>query len=594
MMMRPYEYLTSLRLREIRLLSLQRPASNSEDVRCDLEVVSLDDNPNFTAMSYHWGDPSNRKDIILSGKKFAVTVNLYNALRTWRGSFWNIIPDKPLRLWVDAVCINQRDTPERNRQVTMMGDIYASCSVVWIWLGEETEELHGSLDFVRKTCFKVFEDDFEEESDSKLQLIDAILEIDWKPLAALLQKPWFTRKWVIQEIVKASKATLWTGTKDIDWSELTILLRVIHRREYNLVIPDFQVDTVHIGFGNAVTMIEYRDLFSKQAFDIDALMRACAAFRATDLRDHLYALLGMTTNSADPMLAPEYSMPFEDVCKRFAQWHLQKKSLKFLSGKFNTGDPESQPPVLPNLPTWAPRLDWYASSLESVHFFCASKSRGFEGSASADLAHLQIKGIKLDQIAALIDSNLTWLLRLTPTDGEINRNQNLQTTLQQCKALALGPHTAQHVFTPGEFEAFWRTMLCDKDTNTEFRAKPELGHLFSRFMALLEGPDPPRTFADLTPDQSHELASLLAVLNATLRFCKTKNGWLGQCQPGSKVGDVVCVFFGAPTPYVIRPRPKGDGGETITLEFVGECYIHGVMYGEALDMGLEEEMFVLV
>jgi hypothetical protein len=123
---------------------------------------------------------------------------------------------------------------------------------------------------------------------------------------------------VIQEIVKASKATLWSGTKDIDWSELTILLRVILRREYNLVIPDFQVDAVHIGFGNAMTMIEYHDLFSEKPFDIDALMRACAVFRATDLRDHLYALLGMTTEFADPTLAPQYSMPFEDVCRRFA------------------------------------------------------------------------------------------------------------------------------------------------------------------------------------------------------------------------------------------------------------------------------------
>ena len=136
-------------------------------------------------------------------------------------------------------------------------------------------------------------------------------------------------------------------------------------------------------------------------------------------------------------------------------------------------------------------------------------------------------------------------------------------------------------------------MLGDKGTNTGFRANPELGHLFSRFMALLEGRNPPRTFADLTPDQSHELASL-AVLNTTLRFCKTRNGRLGQCQPGSKVGDVVCVFFSAPTPFVIRPRPKDDSDEMITFEFVGECYIHGVMDGEALGMGLEEEMFVLV
>lgn len=52
-MTEPYEYLNSLGSREIRLLSLQRPSSNTEDVRCDIEVVSLDDHPNFTVMSYY-------------------------------------------------------------------------------------------------------------------------------------------------------------------------------------------------------------------------------------------------------------------------------------------------------------------------------------------------------------------------------------------------------------------------------------------------------------------------------------------------------------------------------------------------------------
>lgn len=41
-----------------------------------------------------------------------------------------------VRLWIDAVCTNQKDDEERNAQVTMMSNIYTSCQHVFVWLGE--------------------------------------------------------------------------------------------------------------------------------------------------------------------------------------------------------------------------------------------------------------------------------------------------------------------------------------------------------------------------------------------------------------------------------------------------------------------------
>ena len=69
--------------------------------------VSLDDEPNFTALSYCWGDPSAQHTIGISGCRFKVTRNLKVALLNLRQE------DKPRRLWIDAICINQQNLDEK-------------------------------------------------------------------------------------------------------------------------------------------------------------------------------------------------------------------------------------------------------------------------------------------------------------------------------------------------------------------------------------------------------------------------------------------------------------------------------------------------
>lgn len=58
-------------------------------------------------------------------------------------------------------------------------------------------------------------------------------------------------------------------------------------------------------------------------------------------------------------------------------------------------------------------------------------------------------------------------------------------------------------------------------------------------------------------------------------FCITKSGLIGLIPNDSKPGDIVAVIHGLPTPYIIRRKREN-------FVLVGECYIHGIMYGEAL------------
>lgn len=97
---------------EIRLLSLCS-GNIIEDVHCKFFTVSLEDYPQYEALSYFWGDPNNTQTVVLNCRLRSVTTNLESALRRLRRQ------DGEQRiLWVDALCINQDDIAERNQQVS--------------------------------------------------------------------------------------------------------------------------------------------------------------------------------------------------------------------------------------------------------------------------------------------------------------------------------------------------------------------------------------------------------------------------------------------------------------------------------------------
>ena len=63
------------------------------------------------------------------------------------------------------------------------------------------------------------------------------------------------------------------------------------------------------------------------------------------------------------------------------------------------------------------------------------------------------------------------------------------------------------------------------------------------------------------------------------RFFETSQHYLGIGPQSMQMGDVICILFGASTPVVLRPLPGTDG----LYQFLGDCYVHGVMFGEALE-----------
>lgn len=92
-----------------------------------------------------------------------------------------------------------------------------------------------------------------------------------------------------------------------------------------------------------------------------------------------------------------------------------------------------------------------------------------------------------------------------------------------------------------------------------------------------------------TVPPEHTAASL-AKRTSCARFCVTDNRCAGLVPPRAEEGDTVVIFHGLSVPFIISSR-----GLEGLHRLVGECYIHGSMYGEALELPHAEEMdFFLV
>ncbi|KAG7284278.1 hypothetical protein NEMBOFW57_010644 [Staphylotrichum longicolle] len=222
--------------REIRLVILEPGTDGCTPIRLSLETTPLDLAGKYTCLSYAWGPPSPQKSVELNGCRFDLRENLYLALKRLR------LPDKARRLWVDAVCINQNDIHEREDQVSIMQHIYHTASDVIAWIGEDNgepdrraiafmkelsarskssihvdpEDSDSALGFARPTAPLDDESVDWLESVTPFGLVDSV----WLDLAALIDRPWFSRIWIVQEVVLGKQVMVQCGPHQFDWIEL--------------------------------------------------------------------------------------------------------------------------------------------------------------------------------------------------------------------------------------------------------------------------------------------------------------------------------------------------------------------------------------
>ncbi|KAH6714293.1 heterokaryon incompatibility protein-domain-containing protein [Leptodontidium sp. MPI-SDFR-AT-0119] len=206
---------------EIRVICPHCPVGSSVDkLEFTVRIVSLDDKPKYWALSYVWGDSTEREPLCIEGQTFMATLNLRDALKRVR----NVMSaeTKDLQLWVDAICINQEDTTEKSWQVSMMSRIYSSAYCINVWLGLADHNATLAMEFVSK----IGSTDFNARSPLTDEMYTALcenaidrslkkgggnnLELLWALEDIFHHRPYWKRAWTFQEFCLGT-SIIWCG-----------------------------------------------------------------------------------------------------------------------------------------------------------------------------------------------------------------------------------------------------------------------------------------------------------------------------------------------------------------------------------------------
>ncbi|KAI1188495.1 heterokaryon incompatibility protein-domain-containing protein [Nemania serpens] len=204
----------------IRIILLQPAAARNDVLVGSFQLISLNNHyydliEPYTALSYVWGQLTSADTILIDGQELGITANLGAALRDLRDG------DRSHRIWADALCIDQRNIPERSQQVALMGQIYSRANNTVIHLGPLTPHAEIIVREVHRAV--LLGPNAENSPGDEGVIITAAKE-------GLLAQPWFHRAWVLQELVLSREPWAQFGSKRIRWQDMChLLIRVLRQ-----------------------------------------------------------------------------------------------------------------------------------------------------------------------------------------------------------------------------------------------------------------------------------------------------------------------------------------------------------------------------
>lgn len=366
----------------IRLVELH-PGVYADEIRCSLHVVDLKDRPDYSAVSYAWGSAGAELPIWLNGMRILVRQNLHDALRRLRDATHSRV------IWVDLLSINQDDLIEKSRQVAVMGTIFREATEVRIWLGEHADGSQRlfSPKFAEKllanpltqiqarlvrccrpipqTFFAgvlafeiiyavVISPEVFRERDPAFVCVWGIVTIisvailtlfslpgpccyellcispEWR---VFLQRPYWERTWVVQEICLGKKLVVCCDEDALDWGMLITPLAMPanapswkHRwDEARPATPksyiNFNLLELWCTRRNQVPFLEViraskPNTSAPPGSNIDTLIRDTSRTLCSDRRDRVYAILALVRwerGSHQRYIRPDYTRDFLDV-----------------------------------------------------------------------------------------------------------------------------------------------------------------------------------------------------------------------------------------------------------------------------------------
>lgn len=319
----------------IRLLEVLSE-SNTGRIKCNLREVSLDNDPGYIALSYTWDRNMQAKEIEVNGRLLTIGQNLWRFLHRY------LLASESTRsfLWIDALCIDQANVRERNHQVKQMREIYAGANSVIVWLGDEVDYTTTQL------AYDLMIEPNRLPSGTENDTTRRRSEKRWEALRTLFDEPhYWSRVWIIQEFILAKSVEIWCGDRSAPLKNFEKLCRYAQQSRKRLYPRP--AETMGVLWSRGWTLSQHRSKWQHggkagikaSTFGLQRLLRTYAGSQSTDIRDRVYALLGIAcdTSQAQHPIVVDYAKSnievLVDVVQNQCQWNspsMITKSYEFI------------------------------------------------------------------------------------------------------------------------------------------------------------------------------------------------------------------------------------------------------------------------
>lgn len=442
-----------------------------------------------------------------------------------------------------------------------------------------TEEAHSAFNFLGQYANMADDGHFTADCDDIPPGWVSVTQAQIQDVQKFMSLDWWHRIWTVQELLLPPRVALVLGTIQCD-ETIAILAS---KRTWDLAFKHKHLQCCNTVFSTTLDSWMSVRLIVEKLVNVRRRNRrskwmlgdAAAKFRdrkCTDPRDKIFALFGLT----DPMTRQlaDYSLTKREAYTRAYRYAISEgSSLTLLMRPSELNRDMS-------LPSWVPDLEagCHGNDQEIVDALIRQEIFGSQYAAAGqqqplDLAfsredELRLSGLKVDRIKCL--------LGVPRLDGKSMRGNLWQpraaawrTMLERDQALDFDHYPSGGDYT----EAFWRTCTYDVYNAPDGRCK--------------------RLHLENMPTMKTRLARDWGVfILITATFFVTEKGYIGVGPERAQVGDFVYVLYGGTLPFILRGMDNRETAGTHT--YVGHAYVHGIMDGEALEMGIKEEKVVIV
>jgi Heterokaryon incompatibility protein (HET) len=593
--------------RAIRLLNLQPSSDPSSNIKCTLQHVNLDDHPTYKALSYTWGDPDNTAPILVDDKKYYVTVNCEAALCRLRET-------NERCLWIDAICINQKDNLEKTTQIPLMRDIYAFADEVIVWLGHSKSEQCPSDEARERIAFGQIEDlsSCEDSIKDFPSFVEFALRGDnpisrWQCVREIYTHSWFDRLWVHQEITVAEKASVLGQHYSTSWDKLARTVLILYERidtrslllekdptvaswtsiVMGIVQRDLVLRCLHRSFRQQATTIldcakPVMDNL-KDGLDLELslfhILKATRSYKCHNPLDRVFAILGLVED--DMGLRPNYNQTISELFTDVTWMIIQKQqSLEALCMADVGNSPRTNSS---DLPSWV--IDWRLSSgqparLDYNGYQAASPQNHCSVHLARSSSTLEVSGIHIDTVMMV--------LKEAEKGNDFWRTSILKLWTDHFKTYPTRCHPVH---------AYIRTATADYDTvspDNKSRLTEAVvqkidivsRRAWNEYITTFKQEMPPRddNHQNRVTEVSRMYAGFVERRSLTMHsrsFFISRIGYMGIGPIVAEEGDMICILPGCNVPLLIR---KEDDYYVL----VGECFVWGLMDGEAMEVRTDD------